>query len=237
MIPGLLAEAWRLWRRHRPVLLPATAPWLFLPPFALALLVAAPPSLPAERDSAVAEAWAEAFVAWAGAQGYWYLLAHLVAMIGTGSVYALLLRGVEVRGAIGMAARAVPRLALASVLTGPIVLLGLSLWLVPGLYAMARLSLVAPAIVVERRSVLAAIGESVRRTQGHGLNLMMGIGLPFLFGWLGGQPFLAIDQWQRAGGANPVVLALADAGVGAVAFAAALAQALVVVVAYRRLPR
>jgi len=237
MMPGLLAEAWRLWRQHRAVLLPATAPWLFLPPFALALLVSAPPSLPTERDGDVAQIWAEAFVAWVGAEGYWYLLAHLVAMIGTGCVYALLLRGVAVRSAIGMAARAVPRLALASLLTGPVILLGLSLWLVPGLYAMARLALVAPALVVERRGVLAAIGESVRRTQGQGLALMLGIGLPFLAGWLGGQPFLAIDQWQRAEQANPVVLAIADLGIGAVAFAAALAQALVVVVAYRRLPR
>lgn len=237
MNTGLLADAWRLWRRHSALLLPATAPWLFLPPFALALLIAPPPPLPAERDGDTAQIWAEAFVQWGLSEGYWYILAHLIALVGAGTIYALLLRGVAVRAAIGMAVRAVPRLALATLLTGPLVVLGLSLWLVPGLYAMARLALVGPMLVVERRGVLVAIGGSIQRTHGHGLTVMFAVGMPFLVGWLVGQPLLELDRWTRAGHANPVVLALVDAGIAAVALAAGIAQALVVVAAYRRLPR
>lgn len=234
---GLLADAWALWRRHQTVLLPAAAPWLFLPPLALALLVKVPPALPATRDNLAAQAWAEAFVRWAGVQGYWYLLGHLAGLVGTATLYALLLRRVSVGEAIGIALRTAPRLALAAVLTGPLILLGLSFWLVPGFYAMGRLALVGPSLVIERRGVFAAIGSSVRRTRGFGLMMMVGLGLPFLAGWLAGQPFLALDRWQREGAANPVVVALADLGIAGVALAAALAQALVTVAAWRRLAR
>jgi len=237
MTARYLADAWGLWRRHRAVLLPAAAPWLFLPPFALGLLVAPPPPLPAGADREVAQVWAEAFVRWAAGDGLWYLVGHLVALIGAASLYALLLRGDAVGRAIGTAARTLPRLVLAALLTAPLVLLGLSLWLVPGFYAMARLVLVAPALVVERRGVVSAIGASIRRTRGHGLPLTFAVGMPFLAGWLAGEPFLALDRWQRAGAANPVVLAMIEAGGAAVALAATLAHALVAVAAYRRLAR
>lgn len=231
----ILADAWGLWRRHRALLLPAAAPWLFLPPFALQLLVAPPPALPAERDRAAAEAWAEAFVGWLGGPGGWYLLAQLVALVGVASLYALLIRREPVGRAIATGASTLPRLVLATLLTGPLVLVGLSLWLVPGFYAMARLVLVGPALVAERQGVVAAIGASVRRTRGHGLPLTFAVGTPFLAGWLAAEPLLALEAWQRSGHANPVALAMIDAGIAAVAFAAALAQALVAVAAYRRL--
>jgi hypothetical protein len=231
----VLADAWGLWRRHRALLLPAAAPFLFLPAFAVQLLVTPPPPLPADRDRAAAEAWAEAFVGWLGGQGGWYLLAQLVALVGAASIDALLIGGLPVGRAIAAGARALPRLVLAMLVTGPPVLVGLALWLVPGFYAMARLVLVGPAIVIERRGVAAAIGASVRRTRGHGLPLTFAVGAPFLAGWLASEPLLMLARWLGEGAANPVAIVLADAGIAVIAFTTALAQALIAVAAYRRL--
>jgi hypothetical protein len=215
------------------------APWLFLPAFALALLVAPPPPLPSGGGSEDGQVWAQLLVDWAGEHGGWYVLAHVVGLFGTATLYALyLLRGATVREAMATGLRALPRLVLATLVTGPAIVLGLSLWLVPGLYVMARLVLVGPALVAERQGVLAAIGASVRRTRGQGLALTTAVAVPLLGGWLAGQPFLSIDRWMRdAARLNPVALGIVDAGAAATGFAATLAQALVAIVAYRRLAR
>jgi len=235
-VPAVLVDAWRLWRRHRDLLIAVAAPWLFLPALALALLSAPPPSLPATRDGAAGQLWAEAVLAWARTDGGWFVLAQLAALAGAATLYALLLGGVTVRGAMARALRVLPSMVLAMLVTAPAVVLGLSLWLVPGLYVTARLVLVGPALTVERRGVLAAIGASVRRTRGHGLALTAAVSVPLLGGWLAAQPFVALGRVLReAGSANPVALAMAGAGSAAATFAGGLAQALVAVAAYRRL--
>jgi hypothetical protein len=235
---GVLSAALALFRRDHRLLLAVAAPWLFLPAFALALLVPPPPRY-AATDAESGRAWAEALVAWAGDHGGWYALAQLVGMAGVATLYALYLAGRPTVGqAIGRGVRALPRLVLAMLLSAPAILIGLSLWLVPGLWIMARLVLVSPTLVAERRGVLGAIGASVRRTRGQDIPLTAAVALPFLGGWLASQPLLSLDAWLReATRINPVALAMVDAGAAAVALAAALAQALIAIAAYRTLAR
>lgn len=239
----LAGDAWALFRQDRELLLALAGPFWFLPSLALALLVPLP-VLPAELEPGSREAalWIEQLAAWAGAKGWWYLVGAGVAAWGNAAVWALYLDRARptLAQAIARGAALWPRLMLVQLLTGPAVALGLLLWFVPGLYVLARLVAAGPALVAERPLGAArAVTRSLALTRGAALPLMGPIAGAVALGWLGPQPFLALDGWltARSDGANPVVLAMADAGVAAVAATAALASALIGVAAYRRLAR
>lgn len=241
-LAAVVADAWRLFRRDRELLLAFAGPFWFLPAFALALLVPPPPALPAgvEPGSKEALAWVASLGDWLGQQGGWYLLGAAIGAWGTASLYALYLdrSRPNAGGALRLGAALWPRFMLLNAVTGLMALAGLLLWVVPGIYVLARVLVAAPALVAERPlGALKAVGRGFGLSRGAGLLLMGLVAFPLALGWFAPQPLIALDDWlrARAGGPNPVALMTVDALAAAIAAAAALASGLIAVAAYRRL--
>lgn len=233
---GVLAAAWRLFRRDRDLILRVAGPLVFLPAFAVQLLCDPIPGLPeGARDEAAMQAWMDAVIAWGQGNAVFYLAGDLVGIFGL-AVLAILLVAPG-RLTVGEALRlAVQRIG-AFVLLGLAVSIpvGLGLWLfvLPGLYAQARLSAATPALAMGER-VGGAIGDSLRRTRGRGLALTGALVALFLAQWIVAVPLLSADEWVRQpANLNPPVLAVIDAGLAIAASAFHLAALLVGILAYR----
>lgn len=210
----LIAAAWTLFRRERGLLIAAGAPFLFLPPFAVQLLVDGPP-----MPFAATQQWFDRLSAWAGANIGWYLLADVIVLYGM-AVLALLLVGSErpnVAQALSRALRLLPRFLLAGMLVALVVGAGMYLLILPGLYLQARLSLVPLLVAAEPLSATRAIGESWRRTAPVAWPMFGAVVALFALQWLGAAMLVPLDSWlRRPSHANPFVLALVDGGLAAV---------------------
>lgn len=238
---GVLTDAWALFKRDRDLLLRIAAPFLFLPAFALALLVPEPP-MPdpaAGNTQANALVWANAVTDWAATNGGWYLLAYAISFLGLSLFYALYLDRdrLDVRGALKRCGTMFPVFLLAMILVSLPAGAGLLLYAIPGLYILGRTMVTGPAMFAERPlGALASIRRSLTLTRGSGLPLMGLSAFTYITGWLVGAPFMMLDRWMRDGGlGNPVALALVDAGAAAAATCSGLATALIAIVVYRRL--
>lgn len=246
-LPGAVAEARQLWRHDRALLLPVSALPIFLPQYAALLLI---PPMPASDPATGVDAWERALEPWVASYGGWYVLATLMAQFGALSVLSLYMPPQPPAGAaMARAARLFPRVLLAGLLVtfpgGVLALLSLSvpalpLLVLPALvYALARTALAAPVILAERGTgAVAAVIRSWRLTRGRGLAVAALVGAVMLGGQAGGALLVRVEQAVRASAfANPVLIALVDAGAAAVTWGAALALALIQVVLYRRLAR
>jgi hypothetical protein len=238
-----LTDAWALFKRDRDLLLRIAAPFLFLPAFALALVVPDPP-MPvagASDNETQALAWADAVQSWAAAHGGWYLLAYAVSFFGTSLFYALYLdrEQLDLRGALSRCLWIFPRFLLAMVIVSLPAGAGLLLYAIPGLYILGRTMLTGPALFAEAPlGALGAIRRSFALSRGSGLPLMGLAAFSYITGWIVGAPFMMADRLLREGGeANPIALAIVDAGAAAAAMAAGIAMALIAISAYRRLAR
>jgi hypothetical protein len=182
------------------------------------------PDAAAGNSEAQAVVWADAVQTWASAHGGWYLLAYVVSFFGTSLFYAL---------------RIFPRFLLAMVIVSLPAGAGLLLYAIPGLYILGRTMLTGPALFAEAPlGALGAIRRSFTLSRGSGLPLMGLAAFSYISGWIAGAPFMMLDRALReAGEANPVALAIVDAGAAVAAMAAGLAMALIAISAYRRLAR
>jgi hypothetical protein len=105
------------------------------------------------------------------ANALWLFLGSLVSMLGTIAILKLLLapRGTSVGGAIAAAVPVLPFYFLAAFLSNLILLLGLVLLVVPGLYLFGRLAPLGPVVVAEKRyNPLDSIARSFALTRGEG---------------------------------------------------------------------
>jgi hypothetical protein len=240
---GVLKDAWALFKRDRDLLLRIAGPFLFLPAFALALVVPDPPLPDAATrgDEAQALVWAQAVTDWAGANGGWYCLAYALSFFGMAAVYTLYLDRdrVDIGTALSRSATLLPRYLLAMILVSLPAGAGLLLYAIPGLYILGRTMMTGPVLVAEGPiGAFAAIRRSLSLTRGAGLPLMSLAAFGYMSGWLLGMPFMALDGAMRDGGqGNPVAIALVDAGAAAAATASGVAMALIAVSVYRRLAR
>lgn len=235
---GVLAAAWRLFRRDRDLVLRVVGPLVFLPAFAAQLLCDPIPGLPAEpRDQAAMQAWMEAVVAWGQGNALGYFLADLLGIYGI-AVLAMLLAAPS-RPTVGEAMRSAGQrllsFALLSLLVAIPVGLGLWLFVLPGLYAQARFAAAIPALAASpQEGIGGAITRSLRRTRGWGLPLTGAIVTLFLVQWIVAVPLLSADEWVRQpANLNPPVLAVIDACLAAAATVFHLGVLLIGVVAYR----
>lgn len=237
---GLVAEGWALFRRDSDLLIRVAGPFIFLPAFALTLLVA-PFPMPDDAIAdapARAQAWMTAVDGWMGDYGLGCVLAYFVTYYGIALVYCLMLDPARptVGQAMRRAIRLYPRFLLATMVASVPAGAGMYLLLLPGLGLMSRFMLTGPALVAEAPvGALAAVGRSWRRTRRAQLSLLGATAFVYLAAMLAGQPFLLLATWLGQGGANPLGVAIADAVAAAVASAAQVAGALIAVVAYRRL--
>ena len=239
---GTLGHAWRMAQGDRVILASIAGLFLFLPLFALNLLVPAMPALAVSEGMSEAQQrlLAEVIANWVLAYGHWYGLAGLLAQFGQLAVLTLYLEGGRptVGEALQRAVRRFLVFLVASVIVG--VPLTLGMWLVvlliPALFLAGRLMLTGPVVAAERPiGPLAAIARSWRLSRGHGMVLAGMAAIPIL-GGLVAAPLLSLDRWIRlTGGGNPVALVLVDAAAAAVAAASLLAMTLIEIAAYRRL--
>lgn len=240
---GVLKDAWTLFKRDRDLLVRIVGPFLFLPAFALALVVPDPPMPEADArgDETQALAWAEAVTDWAGTNGGWYCLAYALSFFGMALIYALYLDRdrVDVLTALKRCGAILPRYLLAMILVSLPAGAGLLLYALPGLYILGRTMLTGPVLISEGPTgAFAAIRRSLSLTRGAGLQLMSLSAFSYLSGWLLGAPFMALDRAMRVSGqGNPVAIALVDAGAAVAATASGIATALIAVSVYRRLYR
>lgn len=241
-------QAWTLWRSARAVLWPLTGLFLFVPQYAVLLLVPDAPRM--EGEGAVAAAnWAPAFEAWMSANAPLYLVAALLVQFGTLGTTAVLLapRGATVGQGLARAGTLFFRYMLAVVLvTLPLAVPMVAILRAPLLmpfamaalfYILARTATVGPVLVAERGTgAVQAIVRSWRLTQGNGVRLGAMIGAALLAGSILGSAVSGIDGVLRAGGVvNPVMTAIIGAVASAATWASTLAIALIEVAAYRRL--
>ena len=239
----VLTDAWTLFKRDLDLLLRIAAPFLFLPAFALALVVPDPPmpDAAAGNNEAQAMVWADAVQTWAAAHGGWYLLAYVMSFFGTSLFYALYLdrEHLDLRQALTRCLRIFPRFVLAMVIVSLPAGAGLLLYAIPGLYILGRTMLTGPALFAEAPlGALGAIRRSFMLSRGSGLPLMGLAAFSYIGGWIAGAPFMMLDRALREGGEpNPVALAIVDAGAAVAAMAAGIAMALIAISAYRRLAR
>jgi hypothetical protein len=148
------------------------------------------------------------------------LLPNIVGAIGQLAVVRLLLRPGETAGkALGAALVALPAWAAAALVTALPVGIGLVLLIVPGIYLLARLFLVAPVLVIERTGAFTAISRSWALTADSAwqLVLLFVLGLLFIIG-------ASILAAGLGGAIASVLLLMGSKGAGD--FAAALVPAL-----------
>lgn len=237
---SVLTDALAMWRADGDLLLRVSAAFLFLPQFAMLLLL--PPMPPiavtAEMTDAEQRALAQGIVEWASAYGGWYLLGAVLVQAGALIVLMLYLRRLDLRGAMGQGLALFPRYVLAMIVVGMPLGLGVLtiVLLLPGLYLLGRLIAVGPALVAEAPlSVARSVSRSWALSRGHGFALAGLVSLTIIGGALLAAPFTLIDKALRAGAPNMVAIAMADAAAAAITAAALLAATLVQIAAYRRL--
>lgn len=100
----------------------------------------------------------------------WLLLQSLVSMVGTAAMLRLVLvPGISVGGALGFGLMLLPFYFLLSLVAGILVLLGVILLIVPGLYLVGRLTPATAVMVAEnRRNPIEAVSRSFEITKGRG---------------------------------------------------------------------
>lgn len=234
----LLAAAWRLFRRDRAALGAIAGLFVFLPAFAVMLLSDPIPPLPAApREQAAMEAWMNAVMAWGRGNAPGYVLADLIGLFGAAAIAMLLLspdRPTVAEALRGAARRIVPFAGI-SLLTAIPVGLGLWLFVLPGLYAQARLLVAIPLLAANPATGVGdALSGSLRHTRGRGLAITGALVALFLAQWIVAVPMMSADDWLRApGNGNPLVLSLVDAGIAAAGAAWHVAALLVGIVVYR----
>lgn len=241
----LYRDAWTMWQRDRPAILPLAGLFQFVPQWALLLLIPSAPAAPDAVDAAAMEAFTTAFTGWVTAHGWWFIIGFALSMFCTLAIVAIEVdrTAATVGRAMLHASGLVLRYFLASVLVvlPATILVGPALALPAGslvlgllvVWLLARTMLIASVIVAERPiGAIKAIAASWRRTKGYGLMLASVLAVAIV----GGQAVAgAVMRVAEPLAESPVAMAIA-AGVAALAMtAASLASALLGVAAYRRL--
>ncbi|MES2057536.1 MAG: hypothetical protein V4564_16495 [Pseudomonadota bacterium] len=243
IMAGTLADAWAMWKADRDLLTRLAGLLLFLPSFAILLLVPRMPPLVIDPNAteAAQRVVAEAVASWMMKYGGWPLLASILVQFAALALQLLYLRAdrPDLGTALGRAMRLFPRYLPAMILVG--VPLGAAqfslLFFLPGLYLFGRMMLTGPVLVVDPKpSIRRAVARSWALTHGHGLAAAGLAGLAVFGGGTLASLFLAVDRGLNAAQlANPVALALVDAAAAAMMAATMLALALFQVALYRRL--
>lgn len=240
---GTFGDAWRYWKRDRELLIPVVGLFLFVPQFALQLFLPPMPPLPAsDANQAEVVKAADAIAGWLVGNGGWALLAAAVTLFGALTVFLLYLGAerFDLRQALRRGVGLFPRYLLAAIVVGlptvPLVL-GLLLLLLPCLYLMGRLAMVAPSLIAERPiAVSAAIKRSFALTRGRGLVMTGLVSMAVLAGLLVPAPFVLLRHALEMGhAANPVAVVTLDFIASILATIVATATILVEVSLYRRL--
>ncbi|HEX8527085.1 hypothetical protein [Allosphingosinicella sp.] len=157
-------ETLALVRAHGSTIAAVTGVFLFLPALLTGYLLPRPEAQ--DWDGLV-----RALRDYAAASWPWLLLEGLFNMVGVIAILRLVFpRGAStVGGVIASAFLLVPTYFVANFLTSVMFVVGLLLLIVPAIYLIGRIAILAPVIVAENRTnPIAAIGRSFELTRGNG---------------------------------------------------------------------
>jgi hypothetical protein len=118
---------------------------------------------------------------------HWMLLSGIAGMAGTLAILCLIFRGpsITVGAAIGAALGLLPFYFIANLISAVPIMIGVLLFVVPGLYLLGRLLPVAPVMVAENlRNPLAAVGRTWALTKGKGWAILGLFLLVFIAGFV-----------------------------------------------------
>lgn len=235
----LLADAWRVFRHGADLVLRLAGPFVFLPALAVQLLCDPLPPLPAEPgEEAAMEQWVNAVSVWGQGNGFWYVLADLIGMVGLAAIALLLLAPGRptVGESVQLALRRLGRFVLLNLLVAIPVGLGLWLFVLPGLFVQARLVAALPILAAEpNRSASGALARSWRLTAAYSWALLGAVVALFLAQWVAVSPLFSFDTWLRQPGHdNPFLIAVVAMLLTAVSVAYNVALLLLGTVVYRR---
>ncbi|UZK69185.1 hypothetical protein OKW76_14340 [Sphingomonas sp. S1-29] len=230
----LIADARRMWRDERALLLPIMGLFYFLPSLALLLLLPQPEQVAEPGTDAASQALIAYTLDNAGA----ILSANLANLFGAAAVLLLFLdrsrptAAQALQRALGL----LPIFLIATISVWAGVFVG-ALLILPGLYLIGRCFLVNAVIAGEGgQSPVQAIARSFALTKGRGWMLFTLVAAVFLTGQVGVMVAGSIDRAMIAGSmASPVTVFLFNALAALASTAAALASLLLKVAAYRRL--
>ncbi len=230
-------KAWEdmvaLFRANREILLAVLGVFIFLPALAWSLAVA-PPELKPDGINNFAN-----MMAWWNANALWYVLRALIELLGTASIFGLLL-GRERPTVIEALRRTVtllPSLLLANLLVGLLQIGGFFLLIIPGIYLIGRTMLATSVVVAEdARNPVVAVSRSLALTDKNGwritamffLIVIVGLILTAAVASVFGALFRLIFPEGLAATASGVVESVLESGI-------TLALILMVVATYRQL--
>jgi hypothetical protein len=240
-LAALLSDAWAMFRRDADLLLRVAGLFLFLPTYALLLLVGPLPMPDGEivDTQARAQAWMTALDSWVGDYGLGSVAAYAITYFGLALLYCLLLDAERptVGEALRRVARIFPRFLLAMVVVSIPAGAGMYILLLPGLWLMSRFMLAGPILFAQGPvGAMSAVGRSWRMTRPAQFPLLGAILTVYLAAILAGQPFMLLAHWLGdEGGRNPLGVAIVDAFAAGVAMLTQIAGALIAIAAYRRL--
>jgi len=232
---GVFADAGTMWRSHREML-SAIAGVFFLLPILGVLLLLAQSGMPSDPDPAKLN---EAVRAFYSANLGWMLLANLFIDFGTFAIFTLFLHpGDRTLGDVLIATlrQLFPFVAI-DLVAGILFGLGMSLFILPGLFFFGRTLLAAPALAAApEQGVVAALRQGWQRSAAFNWVVLLGMAaatiVTAVFVILFGSVLLGIVG-RAIGDSRPLEAAayFLIAGIGAMAW---LMLALIRVAAYRR---
>lgn len=162
-------EMTALMRGHHQIIIAVAGVFLFLPAMASGLFLDPAPM------GTTPDAVMKGVTAWL--QTHWLAVTAqvIVTTFGGTALYRCLLASKSIAAGEALV-QAVPMLLfvlLANLGTSFFIVIGLNLFILPGLYVAGRLILVTPALVAQReRNILTGLGDSFRLTQGNGWRLI-----------------------------------------------------------------
>jgi hypothetical protein len=235
----LIADAWKLWRADRDVLIRIGSVFMLLPVLAVALLLE--PQLAQALAIVPLDDQAGRFTAfgnWMTANAPWLLATQIAANFGALTIIVLYLdhQRLDVRTALRRALGWLPLYFGAIFLVSLLAALGIAALIIGYFLVLGRLSLVGPVMIGEgQANPFAAIARSFALTRGYTFTLTGVVMIVLLGGYILNSPLDMIDTWMAVNAPNPMARAIVDLAGSAVSALAAIAMALVQIAAWRRL--
>jgi hypothetical protein len=159
-------------------------------------------------------------------------------LVGVAVLLALLLDPSRptVGEALRIVARRLPMLIAAMLLINVMLVCGMALFIVPGLYVIGRAAMVMPVLIAEpERRFGDAIGRAVELTRGRVIQLLSLWALIFVGAYFVQTLLQSLARAASSGGSNPVTLGMVAIATSAVSMATAIAYTLTRAAIYRRL--
>lgn len=223
------------WRRDRDVIVAIAGVFFFLPNLLLGLFMAPGEAAGAAGGVADDAALIESLAAYFTANVHWLALQAVAELFGVGVLLALLLdeRRPTVGAAMATTARRLPTLVAVTLVTNIAKVVGLMLFVLPGLFVIGRTFVVLPAIMARASGIGETVSKALSLTEGRAVQLVALSGAVYFAAQTAVLLLSATARVVSSGGTNPVTTAMLAAAVSIVGAMMSIAFVLVRAAVYR----